>query len=129
MPVLRLHKTTGNDATKPSLLTMQAEAEHEAERSSEGGSDADERYLGSMARGHQGLGHNPDPRAELETDLAVEALLAAAAGMGANGPGSGSPHDATLLQVCAPFVHLAADYNVCNASHLVVSHPADAVLG
>ncbi len=31
----------------------------------------------------------------------MEALLAAAAGMGAGGPGSASNHDATLLQVIA----------------------------
>ena len=82
-------------------MVVQAEAEHAAERSSEDGSDADERYFGSSAAGRQqGLGQDPDPRAELETDLAVEALLAAAAEMGATGLGGSGHHDATLLQVC-----------------------------
>ena len=78
---------------------VQAEAEHAAEHSSEDGSDADERYFGSTAGTQQGPGRDPNPRAELETDLAVEALLAAAAEMGASGPSEPGNHDATLLQV------------------------------
>ena len=84
---------------------LQAEAEHEAERSSETGSDADDRHFGNVAaRGQQGAGGSPDPQAEFETDLAVEALLAAAAEMGAGGPGSGGHHDTNLLQVVVAVV-------------------------
>ena len=86
-----------NDVTYSCVV--QAEAEGAAERPSEDGSDADERYFGSTAGAQQGLGQDPDPRAELATDLAVEALLAAAAEMGACGPSGAGNHDATLLQV------------------------------
>ena len=49
--------------------------------------------------GQQGIRQAADPRTELDTDLAVEALLAAAAEMGAGGPGGAGNHDVTLLQV------------------------------
>ena len=104
------------------LEPVQAEAEHGAERSSGDGSDAEERCFDTSA-GPCGRGGGADPRAELETDLAVEALLAAAAEMGAGGPGgTAGDGDTTILQV-APLTTMTSGSRQAsvNPSHCPVS--------